>query len=194
MDAVTDDHLRRIAPAALRPSATSQPARRIGIERAGGAGDRGGVFRMTRASLPPPSAGEGTLRSRGGEGSAGSGRGRPGVQASAFSGTGAPLSRPLPRQGPPSPAEGGGSTGDPWADALRAAHLLAADPHGLGGALVHAAPGPVRERWLDCPARGAPSEYTLAADAARHRRRTACSAGSTSRRRSRRAAPWHRRG
>ncbi|MCX7272434.1 MAG: magnesium chelatase subunit D [Burkholderiales bacterium] len=36
----------------------------------------------------------------------------------------------------------------PWADALRAAALLAVDPHGLGGVLLHAQHGPVRERWL----------------------------------------------
>ncbi|MER2195675.1 magnesium chelatase subunit D [Methylobacterium brachiatum] len=36
-----------------------------------------------------------------------------------------------------------------WPDALRAARLLGADPHGFGGAVVRAAPGPVRERWLD---------------------------------------------
>ncbi|WP_457106503.1 magnesium chelatase subunit D, partial [Methylobacterium sp. P5_C11] len=40
------------------------------------------------------------------------------------------------------------TTPDPWADARLAACLLAADPHGLGGAVVRAAPGPVRERWL----------------------------------------------
>ncbi len=56
-------------------------------------------------TLPPPFAGEGTLRSRGGEGSDGTGRGATGD----ISGTGAPLSRPLPMQGPPSPAEGGGN-------------------------------------------------------------------------------------
>ena len=38
---------------------------------------------------------------------------------------------------------------DAWADAIQAATSLAADPHGLGGAVVRAAPGPVRERWLD---------------------------------------------
>ncbi|MCJ2102678.1 magnesium chelatase subunit D [Methylobacterium sp. E-046] len=37
----------------------------------------------------------------------------------------------------------------PWTDARSAARLLAADPHGLRGAVVRAAPGPVRERWLD---------------------------------------------
>jgi magnesium chelatase subunit D len=35
-----------------------------------------------------------------------------------------------------------------WADALRAAALLAADPLGLGGALITAGHGPARERWL----------------------------------------------
>ena len=45
--------------------------------------------------FPPPSAGEGTLRSRGGEGSA-------------VLGKVAPLSRPSLTRGPPSPAEGGG--------------------------------------------------------------------------------------
>ena len=35
-----------------------------------------------------------------------------------------------------------------WADALRAAALLAVDPWGLGGVALHARHGPVRERWL----------------------------------------------
>ncbi|MCJ2013303.1 magnesium chelatase subunit D [Methylobacterium sp. J-076] len=46
------------------------------------------------------------------------------------------------------PAEGGGSAGV-WADALLALRLFAADPHGLGGVVVRAGPGPVREAWLD---------------------------------------------
>lgn len=33
-------------------------------------------------------------------------------------------------------------------DAILAAFLLAADPTGLGGAVLHAGPGPVRDRWL----------------------------------------------
>ncbi|TVQ33814.1 MAG: magnesium chelatase subunit D [Geminicoccaceae bacterium] len=37
----------------------------------------------------------------------------------------------------------------PWADACVAAALVAVDPHGVGGALVRALPGPVRDRWLD---------------------------------------------
>ncbi|TXN62828.1 hypothetical protein FV230_21105 [Methylobacterium sp. WL6] len=52
-------------------------------------------MREAAAFFPPPEAGEGTLRSRGGEGSA-------------ASGTVAPLSRPSLTRGPPSPAEGGG--------------------------------------------------------------------------------------
>ncbi|MBL6455679.1 magnesium chelatase subunit D [Belnapia sp. T6] len=36
----------------------------------------------------------------------------------------------------------------PWADAARAAALLAIDPAGLGGAALRAPPGPVREAWL----------------------------------------------
>ncbi|MCJ2064813.1 cisplatin damage response ATP-dependent DNA ligase [Methylobacterium sp. J-088] len=58
--------------------------------------------------LPPPSAGEGTLRSRGGEGNAGADRGAGLHEGHATSGSVAPLSRPLLTQGPPSPAEGGG--------------------------------------------------------------------------------------
>ncbi len=54
--------------------------------------------------LPPPSAGEGTLRSRGGEGSDGTGYGA----GRDPSGPVAPLSRPPLTRGPPSPAEGGG--------------------------------------------------------------------------------------
>jgi len=61
---------------------------------------------LTRA-LPPPSAGEGTLRSRGGEGSDVSSRGSPDVQAEPFSAPSLPSPDPL--RGPPSPAEGGGS-------------------------------------------------------------------------------------
>lgn len=36
-----------------------------------------------------------------------------------------------------------------WADALLALRLMASDPHGLGGIVVRAAPGPVRDAWLD---------------------------------------------
>jgi magnesium chelatase subunit D len=36
----------------------------------------------------------------------------------------------------------------PAADAARAAQLLALDPAGLGGAVLRAAPGPVRDAWL----------------------------------------------
>ena len=35
-----------------------------------------------------------------------------------------------------------------WQDALAAAALLAVDPVGLGGVVVRAAPGPVRDAWL----------------------------------------------
>jgi magnesium chelatase subunit D len=54
---------------------------------------------------------------------------------------------------------------DPWADAVRAAALLAVDPAGLNGAVVRAMPGPAREGWLsalktmlpaDAPMRRAP--------------------------------------
>ena len=38
---------------------------------------------------------------------------------------------------------------DTWSDALLAAHLFAMDPAGTGGVVVHAAPGPVRDAWLD---------------------------------------------
>lgn len=36
-----------------------------------------------------------------------------------------------------------------WADALLAARLVASDPHGLGGCVLRAAPGPVRDLWLE---------------------------------------------
>jgi magnesium chelatase subunit D len=36
-----------------------------------------------------------------------------------------------------------------WEDALLVAQLLAVDPVGLGGVVLRAAPGPVRDRWLD---------------------------------------------
>ncbi len=76
-----------------------------------------------RAALPPPSAGEGTLRSRGGrdevpqEGSDGARSGSALHEGLASSGRRAPLSaglrpdRPSPTRGPPSPAEGGGKAG-----------------------------------------------------------------------------------
>ncbi len=35
-----------------------------------------------------------------------------------------------------------------WDDAARCAALLAVDPHGLGGVLLRASAGPVRDRWL----------------------------------------------
>lgn len=44
----------------------------------------------------------------------------------------------------PPPAEGAAR----WSDGTLAAALLAVDPAGLGGAVVHAFPGPVRDRWL----------------------------------------------
>ena len=59
-----------------------------------------------RAALPPPSAGEGTLRSRGGEGYDGAGRRSASMLLPFLKRR--PLSRPLLTQGPPSPAEGGG--------------------------------------------------------------------------------------
>lgn len=40
-----------------------------------------------------------------------------------------------------------------WAAARRAARILAADPHGLGGIAVRARPGPALERWLGVLAR-----------------------------------------
>ncbi|WP_342149446.1 magnesium chelatase subunit D [Methylorubrum sp. SB2] len=36
-----------------------------------------------------------------------------------------------------------------WDDAVRALALFAADPHGLGGLVLRAGAGPVRDRWLD---------------------------------------------
>jgi magnesium chelatase subunit D len=52
---------------------------------------------------------------------------------------------PLPL---PSAGEGGDAPGR-WADARLAARLLAADPPAFGGAVLRAAPGPMRERWLE---------------------------------------------
>lgn len=49
--------------------------------------------------------------------------------------------------GPDAPTAAAGSL-QRWTDALVAAALLAVDPHGLGGAHVHARAGPVRDRWL----------------------------------------------
>ncbi|MCJ2055565.1 magnesium chelatase ATPase subunit D, partial [Methylobacterium sp. J-048] len=78
-----------------------------------------------------------------------SGRGASGAKPAAVA---PPLSRPSLTRGPPSPAEGGGNAEalqKIWPDALLAARLLATDPHGFGGAVVRAGPGPVRERWRD---------------------------------------------
>lgn len=36
-----------------------------------------------------------------------------------------------------------------WADALRVARLVAADPHGCGGVVLRAGAGSVRDRWLE---------------------------------------------
>jgi len=36
-----------------------------------------------------------------------------------------------------------------WNDALHTADLFAADPHGLGGIVLRAGAGPIRDRWLD---------------------------------------------
>ncbi|MCJ2011413.1 endonuclease domain-containing protein [Methylobacterium sp. J-076] len=58
-----------------------------------------------RAVLPPPPAGEGTPRSGGGEGSALTGQRAPGASSASVA---PPLSRSLPTQGSPSPAEGEG--------------------------------------------------------------------------------------
>ncbi|PIT72849.1 magnesium chelatase subunit D [Limnohabitans sp. G3-2] len=52
----------------------------------------------------------------------------------------------MARQAPPPAAPA-----DPlerWNDALTALQLLQLDPHGFGGVCLHAAHGPVRERWL----------------------------------------------
>jgi branched-chain amino acid aminotransferase len=98
----------------------------------------GNLFCVLGTSSPPPSAGEGTLQSRGGEGQRdGSDRGN----LSDISGTVAPLSRPPLTRGPPSPAEGGGTGGwqlitPPLTDGVLAgivrAQLLALAPaHGL---------------------------------------------------------------
>jgi len=56
----------------------------------------------------------------------------------------------------PPPAGGAGAAIVPsdspgravWTDAVLALRLLAADPHGLGGCVVRAAPGPIRDAWL----------------------------------------------
>ena len=83
------DRLVRLAERATRDESALSEAAAAAFERCS----------TSRHAFPPPSAGEGTLRSRGGEGSA-------------VSGIVAPLSRPslTPRGllGPPSPAEGGG--------------------------------------------------------------------------------------
>ena len=45
-------------------------------------------------------------------------------------------------------AENGDDATAPWADALAAARLFAADPHALGGVWLRARAGPVRDAWL----------------------------------------------
>ncbi len=66
----------------------------------------------------------------------------------------APPAAPAIPSGPgpaaaPAPAPAGVSGGAArWADALAAAALFALDPHGLGGVVLRALPGPVRDRWL----------------------------------------------
>lgn len=66
----------------------------------------------------------------------------------------APLPPPSAGAGAP-PSRGGAKGGTEergsaaWADALLALQLVAADPHSLGGAVIRAAPGPVRDAWLD---------------------------------------------
>ena len=63
-----------------------------------------------------------------------------------------PCPSPARERGPASDPEAVSSDGtgeSPWATALRVAALLAIDPHGLGGVVVRAGAGPVRERWLD---------------------------------------------
>jgi magnesium chelatase subunit D len=57
-----------------------------------------------------------------------------------------------PRTSPPG-APGAGGTAAPavrsaWADAMDALALFAVDPHGMGGVLLRARAGPVRDRWL----------------------------------------------
>lgn len=49
----------------------------------------------------------------------------------------------------------------PWQEAATAACLLAVDPCGLGGAVLRAAPGPVREAWLALLRRLLPAEAPM---------------------------------
>ena len=77
-----------------------------------------------RSVLPPPSVGEGPLRSRGGEGYLGTAR-------PVFVPV-APLSRPSLTRGPPSPAEGGGE----GADLIRVLVLADADSQSLAVTLA----------------------------------------------------------
>ncbi len=52
--------------------------------------------------------------------------------------------------GAPEPAPGGGDrpAASPWQDAALAAALFAVDPAGIGGVVLRARAGPVRDRWL----------------------------------------------
>ncbi len=49
----------------------------------------------------------------------------------------------------------------PWQDALHVAALFARDPHGLGGVVLRALPGPVRDRWLAALRAALPVAMTL---------------------------------
>ncbi|MCJ2081584.1 magnesium chelatase subunit D [Methylobacterium sp. J-090] len=48
-----------------------------------------------------------------------------------------------------------------WADALLVAHLAAADPHGVGGVVVRAGAGPVRDAWLAVLQNASPAERPI---------------------------------
>ncbi|MCJ2065446.1 ligase-associated DNA damage response DEXH box helicase [Methylobacterium sp. J-088] len=101
--------------------------------------------------LPPPSAGEGTLRSRGGEGQRDDSGESAGLHTGRISsGSRAPLSRPGLTAGPPSPAEGGERGAPPMADLVTVAGGAKADLRMLD--LGRALPISGHTAWHSMPA------------------------------------------
>ncbi|MEE7465805.1 hypothetical protein MOF8_01880 [Methylobacterium oryzae] len=67
------------------------------------------------------------------------------------------------------PAEREGTPACSWAEAGLAARLLAADPHGFGGAVLRAPAGPVRRSWRRATRPARPCWRGCASTGASHR-------------------------